>query len=267
MPVLIPRKDAPFAGEEAGLLGMDLLSRWVVDVDSPASTLRIWPRRLFPRDEAFTDLRYAGASHGAVVVGGAVDEIGPMPLVLDTGAPLNVIVGGPGMHAKHPHHQNDEVMLREDDAACDYMAEVKGLHLGPFGLPRMPAMGHDRRPDLPFLDGGAALVGLGVLRHFRIAVDAKQGLVHVAPGPSYAVLTQLGIEIDDRNGLPTITRIVEGEHDWRKPLREGDVVKAVGGRPVKNRAAALLALATAHGRVRLEVSRNGNRLVRLVAMN
>jgi hypothetical protein len=266
VPVLVPRNDAPFATEEGGLLGMDLLSRYVVDVDGPASTLRIWPRGFFPRGGGFTDLPYAGASHGAVVVAGAVDEIGPMPVILDTGAPLNVIVGGPGMHAKHPHHRDDEVMLREDDAACDYMAEVKGFHLGPFGLPRMPAMGHDRRPELPFLDGGAALVGLGVLRHFRIAVDARQSLVHVAPGPSYVVLTQLGIEIDDRDGAPTVTRIVEGEHDWRKPLREGDVVRAVGGRPVKSRAETLAALASARGHVRLEVERRGNRLVRLVAM-
>jgi hypothetical protein len=261
VPVLIARKDAPFDSvEETGLLGMDLLSRFVVDVDAPASTLRIWPERLFPGDGAFVDLKYAGTSCGQVVVAGAVDEIGPMPLILDTGAWLNVVVGGPGMHAKHPHHRDDEVMLREDDGAWDYAAEVNGFHLGPFGLPRMPVTGHDRVPDLPFLDGDSALVGLGVLRHFRIAVDAHRSVVHVAPGPSYAVLTRLGLEIDDRNGAPAITRIVGGEHDWRKPLREGDVVESVGGRPVRDRAATLEALASAPGRVRLDVARNGNHL-------
>jgi hypothetical protein len=265
VPVLVPRNDSPFSSDEAGLLGMDLLSRYVVDVDAPASTLRIWPRSQFIAT-GFTDVPYAGASHGAVVVGGAVDEIGPIPLILDTGAPLNVIVGGPRMHLKHPHHRDDEVMLREDDSASDYMSEVKGLHLGPFGLPRMPAMGHDRRPDLPFLDGDAGLVGLGVLRHFRFAVDARRSVVHLAPGPSYVVLTQLGIEIDDRDGVATITRIVEGEHDWRKPLREGDVVRSVGGRPVRNRTEALAALAAARGNVKVVVERHGNRLARIVAM-
>jgi len=242
----------------------------VVDVDGPASAVRIWPRPVFARDPGgaasatFTDVAYAGASHGSVVVAGAVDEIGPMPVVLDTGAPLNVVVGGPGMHAKHPHHAGDDVMLREDDGAWDYFTEVKGFHLGPFGLPRMPALGHDRRPDLPFLDGGGALVGLGVLRHFRVAVDARESVVHLVPGPSYRVLAQLGLEIDDRDGAATITRIVEGEHDWSKPLREGDVVRAIGGKRVTNRAGALAALAAAHGRVRLDVERRGNRLVRIV---
>jgi hypothetical protein len=266
VPVLVPRNDSPFATEEGGLLGMDLLSRYVVDVDAPASTLRIWPRALFANSGGFTDVPYAGSLHGAVVVWGAVDEIGPMPFMLDTGAPINVIVGGPRMHLKHPHHRDDEVMRREDDTAYDYMTEVKGFHLGPFGLPRMPAMGHDRRPDLPFLDCDSGLVGLGVLRHFRFAVDARSSVVHFAPGPSYVVLTQLGLEIDDRKGAPTITRIVEGEHDWRKPLREGDVVRSVGGRPVHDRNEALGALAGARGNVKLVVDRNGNRLVRLVAM-
>jgi len=273
VPVLVPRDDTPFASDEAGLLGMDLLSRYVVDVDGPASAVRIWPRSVFARDAggakgpAFVDLPYAGASHGSVVVEGAVDEIGAMPVILDTGAPLNVVVGGPGMHAKHPHHQGDDVMLREDDGAWDYLTEVKGFHLGPFGLPRMPALGHDRRPDLPFLDGDGALVGLGVLRHFRVVVDARASLVHMAPGPSYRVLAQLGLEIDDRDGAATITRVVEGEHDWSKPLREGDLVRAVGGKRVTDRAGALGALAAAHGRVRVDVERRGNGLVRVVEMD
>jgi hypothetical protein len=264
--VLIPRRDAPFAGDEAGLLGMDLLSRYVVDVDGPASTLRIWPPPLFKHDSAFTDVPYAGALRGEVVIRGAVDEIGPLPVVVDTGAPINVIVGGPGMHLKHPHHRGEEVSLREDGAESDYLTDVDGFYLGPFWLPRMPAVGHDRVPDLPFLDGDGALVGLGVLRHFRVAVNARQSQVHLAPGPSYVVLTQLGFEVDERNGAPTITRVVEGEHGWAKPLREGDVVKAVGGRPVKDRAAALAALASARGRVRLALVRNGNPLVRFIVI-
>lgn len=261
VPVLVPRNDAPFASDEAGLLGMDLLSRYVVDVDSPASTLRIWPRDAFP-ESGFTDVRYYGASHGAVVIGGSVDELGPMPVILDTGAPLNVVVGGAAMHAKHPHHRGDEEVLREDDSSSDYATEIEGFHLGPFGLPRMPALGHDRRPDLSFLDEGEALAGLGVLRHFRVAVDARRSIVHLQPGPSYVVLRRLGIEIDDRNGAPVISRVVEGEHEWHRLLREGDVVRSVGGQAVSNRAEALAAIANGHGHVRIVLERNGNRLTR-----
>jgi hypothetical protein len=263
--VLVPRDDGAFASEEAGLLGMDLLSRYLVDVDGPASTLRIWPRALFT-ERRFVDLPYWGASHGAVVVSGSVAEIGRIPVILDTGAPLNVVVGGPAMHAKHPRSRGDGAMLSEGDGDSDYVTEVKGFHLGPFGLPRMPVLGHDRRPDLPFLDNDSALVGLGVLRHFRIVVDTQRSLVRVAPGPSYVVLRDLGIEIDDRAGAPTITRIVDAEHDWNKALREGDIVKSVGGKPVATRADALLALALSHGRVKLELERAGNRFERLVAM-
>jgi hypothetical protein len=269
VPVLVPRNDSPFAGEEAGLLGMDLMSRYVVDVDGPASMLRIWPRQAFVASVfsgvAFTDLPYWGASHGMVVVGGAVDELGPMPVLVDTGAPLNVVVGGPAMHSRHPRQRGEEMRLSEDDS-YDYTSEVEGFHFGPFGLPRMPAMGHDRRPDLPFLDSGGALGGLGVLRHFRIAVDSRRGVVHVAPGPSYVVLTRLGFEIDDRNGAPTITRIVYGEHDWNKPLRVGDVVRAVDGRKVRSRTEALARIAGAKRQVRVTVERHGNVVSKTLAM-
>jgi hypothetical protein len=263
--VLVPRDDAPFDSDEAGLLGMDVLAHFVVDVDGPASTLRIWPRDRFVAD-GFADLPYWGASHGAVVVAGAVDEVGAMPLLVDTGAPLNVVVGGPGMHARHPHHQDDEVMLREDEDRSDYMTEVYGFHFGPFGFPRMPVIGHDRRPDLSFLDDDMALVGLGVLRHFRMAIDAGAGLVHVSPGPSYTVLSGFGLEIDQRGGVPTVTRVVDRDHDWKKPVREGDIVRAVGSRKVRTREEALEAIAASGDGVSVVVERRGNRLRRALPM-
>jgi C-terminal processing protease CtpA/Prc len=82
--------------------------------------------------------------------------------------------------------------------------------------------------------------------------------VYVAPGPSYSVLSRLGIEIDDRGGAPTVTRIVEGEHAWKKSLREGDIVRAVDGRKVTTRDEALEAIAVAGDVVRITVERRGN---------
>jgi hypothetical protein len=190
---------------------------------------------------------------------GAVDEIGPIPVIIDTGAPVNLIVGGPRMHVVHPRHRSDAgITLHEGDDVTDYESEIDGFHLGPFGLPRMPVEAHERHPDLPFLDGDSALAGLGVLRHFRFAIDTKDRVVHLAPGPSYWVLARYGIEIDERDGAATVTRVVDRDHDWQKPVREGDIVRAVDGRPTPTRELALSALAAARGTVHLEIARNGN---------
>jgi hypothetical protein len=268
VPVLVARNDDPLGSGEAGLLGMDLLERFVVDVDGPAATVRLWPRERFSAPgENFTDLHFWGASHETVFVAGAIDEIGPVPVIVDTGAGgVNVIAGGPRLLVRHPHHRDDESALeREDgDGPSDYMTEIDGFHFGPFGLPRMPAVGHERRPDLHFLDGDGALVGLGVLRHFRIAIDARASVVHVAPGPSYWVLSRLGIEVDERGGAPTITRIVEGQHDWKQPLREGDIVRAVDGRRVSTRDEALSAIAAARRVLQITVERNANRITQSI---
>jgi hypothetical protein len=258
VPVLVARDDGPFAGDEAGLLGMDVMSRFVVDVDGPASAVRFWPRDRFDA-RGFTDVAFWGASHDAVAIVGAVKEIGRIPVLVDTGAPLNLIVGGPRMHVLHPRHRGDEsIELHEGDDVTDYASEIDGFSLGPFALPRMPVEAHERHPDVPFLDGDSALVGLGVLRHFRFAIDTKNEVFHIAPGPSYYVLARLGIEIDDRNGAPTVTRIVDGEHAWQKPLREGDVVREVDGRLVGTRDEALSAIAAGRGDVALVVLRQGN---------
>ena len=267
VPVLVPREGTPFDSDQAGLLGMDVMRRFVVDVDGPASELRIWARDRFPGAEgAFTDIPFWGASHRRVVVGGDVDEIGAIPMILDTGAPLNIVVGGPAMHAAHPRSRDDDAVMREDGSAADYAAEVSGFHLGPFGFPRTPVYAHERVPDLSFLDDDSALVGLGVMRHFRLAFDAGRGVVHAAPGPSYVVLARLGVEIDERAGQPVITRIVDGERSWKQPLRIGDVVRRVDGRAVQTRNEALSAIARARGTVRLVVERHGNRITRTLAL-
>jgi hypothetical protein len=250
---------------EEGLIGNDVLSRFVVDVDGPSSTLRFWPRGAFP-DRGFTHMHYAGAANGGVIVRGAIDEIGPLPVAIDTGSPIGIVVTGPAMHAKHPRHPGEEIALGEG-TSYDYDSEVTGFHFGPFGLPRMPAIGRERRPGKEFFDHGGVLMGLEVMRHFRVAFDAEHSLVHVAPGPSYDVLKRFGIEIDDRAGAATITRIVAGERDWRRPLREGDVVLSVDGRSVANRTEALAAIARAGATVTLIVERSGHRVERRLAID
>ncbi len=267
VPVLVAREDDPFGGEEAGLLGVDLLARFVVDVDAPASTLRLYAPGTFPTPPGAVDLPFVGASHGCIVVDGAIDEIGPVPVILDTGAPLNVVVGGPAMHARHPRH-GEATLLENGGLSPDYETEIEGFHLGPFPLPRMPATGRDRLPELPLaFDGGTALAGLGVMRHFRLAFDVRDSVVHAVPGPSYIVLRRLGIEIDDRSGAPTVTRVVGDERSWRPLLREGDVVRKVDRRRVTSRAEALAALAGAKGpSVVVAIERRGNVVVRRVPL-
>ena len=62
--------------------------------------------------------------------------------------------------------------------------------------------------------------------------------------------------------MPTVTHVVEGEHDWQKPLREGDIVRAVDGRKVTTRDEALRAIAGAKGSVRITLERKGNRVTK-----
>ena len=266
VPVLVPRNDSPFAGDEAGLLGMDLMSRYIVDVDGPASTLRIWPRHRFPADAAFTDLPYWGSSQKMVVVGGAVDELGPMPVLVDTGAPLNV-----GRRRARDAREAPAKARRGDAPERGRLVRLleRGERLPPRSLRAAPDAGGGARAPTRIsrssTEAGRSW-GWGCSATSASRSTRAQAIVHVAPGPSYAVLTRLGIEIDDRDGVPTITRIVYGEHDWRQPLRVGDVVRSVDGRRVVNRTEALAGIAAARSKVRLTVERHGNLVAKTLAL-
>jgi hypothetical protein len=267
VPVLVPRNDSPFAGEEGGLLGMDLMSRYVVDVDGPASTLRIWPRGRFDSGVGFTDLPYWGASHGMVVVGGAVDELGPMPVLVDTGAPLNVVVGGPAMHSRHP------ASARRGDAP--QRGRLLRLHQRGRRLPFRPLRpaSHARRRPRPPSRSPVPRLRRRARRPRRLAALPRRRRLAAwrrARRPR-ARATWSSRASGSRSTTATarrpITRIVYGEHDWTKPLRVGDVVRSVEGRKVSQPHRGSRSASPARARqVRVTVERHGNVVSKTLAM-
>ena len=69
---------------------------------------------------------------------------------------------------------------------------------GPFTLPKMDAIGRDRH----LMGDGVALMGMSVMRHFRLALDLRDNLRHAWPGDAYRTLWRVGIDIDPFGSVP-----------------------------------------------------------------
>jgi hypothetical protein len=180
---VIVADDESIFGGEAGLIGMDVFRRFIVDVDSPARELRLHDPARFRAPPGGTDLPIWGTSIGLVTVQGAIVGLDEGKIILDTGAPLDVVVTSWEFAALHPRGRGDGVQLGpETEVSPDYKARIRGLWIGPFGFPAMDVYARDRdKYGNINTDGTLALVGMGLLRHFRLAFDVKNAQIHAWP--------------------------------------------------------------------------------------
>jgi hypothetical protein len=180
--------DDPSAlGGEQGLIGTDVFRRFVVDVDSPAGVLRLHDPARFRPSRGDTPIPVWGTSIGMVTVHGEVLGVDEGKIVLDTGAPLDIVVTAWQMASAHPRHNGDSVQLGvEGEVSPEYLSRIDGLWLGPFEFPAMDVFARDRDKHGNINTSGAvALVGMGLMRHLRLAFDLKNAQIHAWPGPSY----------------------------------------------------------------------------------
>jgi len=241
-------------GNVDGLLGRDFFAKVVLDVDTPKHQVVLHNHAHFKPDEG---MRRLGLRRGRTRV--EVKDVVAGEMLLDTGMPDNMVVHHWRMAFKHPRHRGQDAFLSAQDRlrSPEYFTEIEGLALGPFELPRMPAVGRDREREE--LGAGIGILGMGVMRHFRLAFDMRNGFVLVAPGPSYHVLARLGMEVDDGVLGPTVARVVRWGPAEEADLQVGDVVLGIDGRRFEDALAMRAYLARHRGPfVRLTLSRRGH---------
>lgn len=241
--------------EHGGLLGADFFRRFVVDVDTPNHAVRLVSHERFtpPRDSSLMFLHGMGTS-GSVM--GEVMGVDRGPLILDTGAPIRVVVHAPAMAAVRPRHPGSNVgrFYGDDVPSPDYVTDIDGLRIGPFAFPEMPAWGRDRERDR--IGGGIALVGMGTMRHLRMMFDFRNQTLYATAGSGYHALARAGVELDDGEDGAIVSYVVPGGPSQGRGIRAGDVLLSVDGEPLRDAIEARSALADHHGgSVRLRVRR------------
>ncbi len=147
-------------------------------------------------------------------------------LGLDTGMPEDIVVHSPEMAIHHRREAGSDIFLGGGDTAHspDYTTTFDGVDFGPFHFPRMDGIGRDR--DQRYVPGGIALVGMGMMRYFRVAFDLQNQELHVWPGDGYKTLRRAGMDIEDGDG-PFVDRVIQGGPADDAGIERGDVILAV----------------------------------------
>ena len=161
------------------------------------------------------------------MIDGQVKGVARGGLQLDTGASEDIIVHAFEMSVVHKRQPGSDVQLGVADStrSPEYASTIEGLGFGPFSLPKMDALGRDKDRDL--VGGGIALVGMGVMRYFRLAFDFHDNLLHAWPGDGYRTLRRAGMDIEEGADGPTVDRVIEGGPADAAGVKRGDVILAV----------------------------------------
>jgi hypothetical protein len=67
-----------------------------------------------------------------------------------------------------------------------------------------------RPHDALFHPRRLTLVGMGLMRHFRMQFDFRERSLGIVPGPSYLALERTGIEVVDASGAAQIVAVAPG---------------------------------------------------------
>jgi hypothetical protein len=224
-----------------GLVGFDLFSRYVVEIDYDGSVLRLYEPAAFAYSGpgAMVSLR---AGRGRMFIPARVvardgDEPVDCLLTLDTGGGgVDVLLDG-GLLARHALDERVRVRPAAGDGVAGDFPGTSGrlaaLHLGPFRLTDVTAA--FVRDDPRDIDDG--LLCGGALRRFRVFVSFPHRTVILVPGRTFdevrpnhssgLVLEAFGPALRSyrvKQVLPDSPALDAG-------VREGDELVAVDGRP------------------------------------
>jgi hypothetical protein len=137
-------KNPRMLGNEKGLLGRSFFRQFVIDIDSPKRSVRVWDRGVFAPADDQKRIKLSGSRPR---IEGSIRDVAQGQVLLDTGMPDNILVYAPMMAVKNKRRRGSNANLSPQDASgasSDYFATIRGLRLGPFSFPSMGAFGRDR---------------------------------------------------------------------------------------------------------------------------
>ena len=219
------------------LIGDDIFFGAVVDIDFPG-------RRLALRDPASFQ-----PPSGAIVVqlvSDGVDQLVPISIeggptalfVLDTGFPFAMRISpqlAEGQHLLAGRRSINVLAGGIGGAAPGQFASLKSLDLGGVGFSNVPVMFSDAWPSASFTDRMQGLLGVALLRRFRVIVDWPHGRLYLIPGPGATTAPfardRLGLIWTPDGRAMRITGVRPGSPADRAGLRAGQVIETVDGKP------------------------------------
>jgi hypothetical protein len=230
-------------GWEYGLLGGPFLAEYVVEIDFPGRRVRFLDPKHFQVPDA-VDAEIQRVV-GIELIGNRITlpvEVGgrPADVMLDTGAPLTLILSGKTARRLDidvdalPHFTRSGTVLGPMDLS---LYEAPSLGFGGFLLPTLPVL---VAPKGVYNQAGStdSVIGVDVLRQFVLRIDYPRELLWLKRtgdgqttlfGADYAAAKMVGAFLSPASGGYQVWHVEPGGLADRYGLREGDAIVPAGG--------------------------------------
>lgn len=268
---------APFFWREAaGIVGFDLIQRFVNVLDFDAETLTLHDPAAWRHEGGGASVPFTLAGHVPVVeftldgrlTGGFRIDVGSgstvdlhRPFVvkhrLEERVPRTLAITGGGFGGSFTSR----------------LGRMRSMSVGPYAW-------EDPLVILSGVTSGALAsedlagnVGNGILDRFRVTLDYERRVMWLEPGRRFRErdgFSRSGVQLAAVGGRIVIGQVVEGSPGWKAGIRSGDVVEAVNGRPPRafgpDAMARLMERSPAGTRVRFDLRRDGRPLRRTIRL-
>jgi predicted aspartyl protease len=181
--VVMPAKSLAVVGEPvAGILGQDVLSSFVVEMDIPHRSLQLCSGGSRPVTEGMQKVPFVRLVGGLIRLDARLDETN-VPAVLDSGAAQSVV----NTHAARASHPAGNVLQRAKAVGADgtpVAGGVESFSLFQLGTVKMEAPSFFVA-DLPvfaafeMVEGPGMILGLDFLGEHRVVIDYARAAVYL----------------------------------------------------------------------------------------
>jgi hypothetical protein len=244
-------------GRPAGVIGADILSRFVTEIDYRNGSVSFRDPGQFVYQGAGAELPFfpVGYLHGAFL---RVDGVHEGAFGLDLG------VLGTRLNASFV--ADHEIAPAEGRGVVDSsgtLLRMKRLEIGPYGWnDPLVHLGRDRPNELWRRDY-AGDIGNAVLSRFRVTLDYRHRRLYLEPDSSNATrdaYSPLGADFVRQEERLTLRTLVRGSTAERFGIRDGDEVTAINGKPAAQWSAEDITRLLDESevrRLRLDIKRDG----------
>ena len=204
-----------------GLLGMDFLHQWAVQIDFDHDELLIMRKAVVPENADVFDLYYDDG--GRALVRCRIADWGEADFGIDTGLEAT------------GNFESRFASVLEQQKCIENVGRTRGLSItgayrkGEFGVPKF-ALGNHECPDLHFSEGTANIVGLWYLCRYNLTLDFPNKKLYVVESSRFNSEENRnvsGLHLVSRQGKTIVIEIDEGSPAEKSGLKAGDQILRV----------------------------------------